>query len=79
MRPSIVRLLPNLQYAVFDGQRLKACTRCIRSKGKGLNDITDTQIASKLHRLKHPANWQGVFYPRYLFNLRICDLISLPP
>ncbi|MDR3642506.1 MAG: L28 family ribosomal protein [Candidatus Doudnabacteria bacterium] len=34
MRPSIVRLLPNLQYAVFDGKRLKACTRCIKTKAK---------------------------------------------
>lgn len=34
MRASIVRLLPNLQYAVFDGKRVKACTRCIRSKAK---------------------------------------------
>ena len=36
MRASIVRLLPNLQYAVFDGQRLKACTRCIKTRSKTL-------------------------------------------
>ncbi len=34
MRASIVRLSPNLQYAVFDGKRVKACTRCIKSKSK---------------------------------------------
>jgi ribosomal protein L28 len=34
MRASIRRLLPNLQYAVFNGKRLKACTRCIKTKAK---------------------------------------------
>ena len=34
MRSSIVRLLPNLQYAMFDGKRVKACTRCIKTKNK---------------------------------------------
>lgn len=37
MRPSIKRLLPNLQYAVFDGERLKACTRCIKTQTEILN------------------------------------------
>ncbi|HVY67334.1 MAG TPA: L28 family ribosomal protein [Patescibacteria group bacterium] len=34
MRASIVRLLPNLQYAVIDGKRVKACTRCIKTQSK---------------------------------------------
>jgi hypothetical protein len=34
MRASIRRLLPNLQYSVFDGQRVKACTKCIKTKAK---------------------------------------------
>ncbi|MBI5529951.1 MAG: 50S ribosomal protein L28 [Candidatus Doudnabacteria bacterium] len=34
MRPSIVRLLPNLQYTVIGGKRVKACTRCIKTKSK---------------------------------------------
>ncbi|MCL5666254.1 MAG: 50S ribosomal protein L28 [Patescibacteria group bacterium] len=34
MRASIVRLKPNLQYSVFNGKRVKACTRCIKSKSK---------------------------------------------
>jgi len=36
MRPSIVRLLPNLQYAVFNGKRVKACTRCIKTQSKAM-------------------------------------------
>jgi len=36
MRPSIRRLLPNLQYAVFNGKRLKACTRCIKTQSKAM-------------------------------------------
>lgn len=34
MRASIVRLLPNLQYARFNGKRVKACARCIKTKAK---------------------------------------------
>ncbi len=34
MRPSIVRLLPNLQWTVYKGQRIKACTRCIKTQSK---------------------------------------------
>lgn len=34
MRASIVRLKPNLQYAVFGGKRVKACARCIKTKAK---------------------------------------------
>ena len=34
MRASIVRLKPNLQYALFGGQRVKACTRCIKTQAK---------------------------------------------
>ena len=34
MRPSIVRLLPNLQYTVYKGKRIKACTRCIKTQNK---------------------------------------------
>ncbi|MCX6797200.1 MAG: 50S ribosomal protein L28 [Candidatus Doudnabacteria bacterium] len=34
MRPSIVRLLPNLQYAVFGNKRVKVCARCIKTKAK---------------------------------------------
>jgi ribosomal protein L28 len=34
MRASIRRLLPNLQYAMVDGQRVKICTRCIKTKAK---------------------------------------------
>ena len=34
MRPSIVRLLPNLQYTVVNGKRVKACARCIKTQSK---------------------------------------------
>jgi ribosomal protein L28 len=34
MRASIKRLLPNLQWTRIDGQRVKACTRCIKTKSK---------------------------------------------
>jgi ribosomal protein L28 len=34
MRASIRRLQPNLQYTVVGGQRMKACTRCIKTKSK---------------------------------------------
>jgi ribosomal protein L28 len=34
MRSSIRRLLPNLQYTRVDGQRVKACARCIKTANK---------------------------------------------
>jgi len=34
MRASIVRLLPNLQWTKINGQRVKACTRCIKTQNK---------------------------------------------
>ena len=34
MRASIRRLLPNLQWAMHNGRRVKVCTRCIRTKAK---------------------------------------------
>ena len=34
MRASIKRLLPNLQYSMVDGQRVRTCTRCMRTKTK---------------------------------------------
>ncbi len=34
MRASIKRLLPNLQLTVVDGQKVKACTRCMRTAVK---------------------------------------------
>lgn len=34
MRASIKRLLPNLQYSMVNGQRVKSCTRCMRTATK---------------------------------------------
>ncbi|MBL8030133.1 MAG: 50S ribosomal protein L28 [Candidatus Doudnabacteria bacterium] len=34
MRPSIVRLLPNLQWFKSGGKRVKACTRCMKTEAK---------------------------------------------
>jgi ribosomal protein L28 len=34
MRASIRRLLPNLQWTRVDGQRVKACARCIKTQSK---------------------------------------------
>ena len=36
MRASIKRLLPNLQWTKHEGQRVKACTSCIKTKAKRL-------------------------------------------
>jgi len=36
MRPNIVRLQPNLQWLKVDGKRVKACTRCIKTRTKKL-------------------------------------------
>lgn len=34
MRASIVRLKPNLQWTRVNGQRVKACARCIKTLNK---------------------------------------------
>lgn len=34
MRASIKRLLPNLQWTRHQGERVKACTRCIKTQAK---------------------------------------------